>query len=99
MPLGERAKNGAPAARGREALHPPPRAGPLRGDTSALRPNSASSYTIILMEEEQPAGGSAKAQQALQETTEPQLVAPCGCLGDRRLVHPQCRRHCTLSSA
>jgi len=27
------------------------------------------------MEEEQPAGGSAKAQQALQETTEPQLVA------------------------
>ena len=24
------------------------------------------------------------------EATEPQLVAPCGCLGDRRLVHPQC---------
>ena len=24
------------------------------------------------------------------ETTEPQLVAPCNCLGDRRLVHPQC---------
>ena len=24
------------------------------------------------------------------ETTEPQLVAPCACLGDRRLVHTQC---------
>ena len=24
------------------------------------------------------------------ETTEPQLVAPCGCLGDRQFVHPLC---------
>ena len=47
----------------------------------------------------QPASSSATRYEAgacricFGETTEPQLVAPCNCISDRRLVHPQCLIH------
>ena len=76
LPLGERAKNGAPGAGAGSPPTSPRGAAPRRPERPATKLCLLLHYHSAVMEEEQrPAGGSAKAQQALQETTEPQLVA------------------------
>ena len=58
----------------------------LRAATSRLREHNSSTQD----------GGDCDGYEAgtcricFGTTSELQLVAPCGCMGDRRLIHPQC---------